>query len=312
MAQGIIVTGNWSDTKFVKGTPAWTGTMSWLVTGTSNLVSAVAAVPMTRGGTHPEAGLMFCTELSGDNAGGPFAWTVTAQFSSIAPTATEENPLNEPPRYKWEKAEMTVMTDRNYEGHVFRNSAWDVPSNLQPRTITMLTVTVLLNEPMYDPRPAMGFMDHVNENEFTVKGVPFLPLTGLCKRIIPDRAISSRDKFVPNIYEIHFLPGFTPKELSGDVSPWDFAFPDKGPRAYTRVGSVLTPGLFYNASTEPYAGDAMLDGTGFPIDTSLKVGKLRGDVVARETPPGFTVDKFNGSTLMRIKKFPRANFAFNF
>src|SRR5205085_1632630 len=102
----------------------WTATTSWTVTGTTNLVAAMNAVPMAIGNSHPDTSALHCTGLSPKRLG-VIAWLISATFSSRidAQVLKGDNPLSEPIMYGWDFGLLSFQTGVDADGNLLTTSS---------------------------------------------------------------------------------------------------------------------------------------------------------------------------------------------
>jgi hypothetical protein len=307
---------NWKDDRITQTSRGWTATLSWNVAG-NNLTETDAknSVPMALGQTHPRSIFLFCNSLDASRSEGLTLWQVKAEFSTSTVTSTSSNPLNDPPRWRWEEVDASREWDFDSDGNGITNSSTEPPQNSPQREAGDLRIVWARNEPFFSIIQAQAFRNRVNLTGFTIGGVLIPPFIACIRRISPNSDMGAADKFVRVQYNLEFREPVTSLEKKGQIGPWEFAIPDRGYQAYYSdpVTKKPTLGRIYVGKEKfPIASPVRLYGYGNPNlrDKSYVVTEFRYPTIDGPRPQGAILD-WDGSgslPLLRYKKYEAVDF----
>lgn len=273
-------TERWSDRKLTKGANnAWTAVRSFeVITATdeddvfgatltsTDLPNPTGLVP-AHNEAHPLQSRLKVANRDVMRIGFNL-YRLTVNYS-IPADGTEhagtEDPLGQPPRYRWRRTTVTEEVDRDIYGNPIVNSARDPFNRPAQRDFTNRILEIRRYEPYYDLSKAELYERKVNLGTFTITGVVSVG-EGLCRcnLVSPTDEYVADAEYVEIVYELEFDPeGFRSRHL------------DEGSRAHIGDG---TKAELYDKTGARISSPVLLAGNGTTLDTSLLAG----------TPPGIT------------------------
>lgn len=142
---------------------------------TFGATTAMVAVGIpTLGSAHPSHVYASCRSLRAEqyDPNSKYAWRVTAEYStpSGATESTSENPLDDIPQVAWTFDAYSAPIDKDMNGNAVRNSAGDRLDPMPEREFHVAKLSVLRNEPTYNPVVAYDLIDSINASTVTLAG----------------------------------------------------------------------------------------------------------------------------------------------
>jgi hypothetical protein len=296
-----VATERWSDRKLkelINGN--WIAARGWDVVGYTNAQDAVAATGVVAGNPHPLCPYIKCTDI-GVVEDKLSLCRVAANYniSSILPNPV--NPVSRQPFVRWKRNKCAVPVDTDINGNAILNSALDAFKNYGNRNLTSRTLTIRRYEPYYDQGQADYFIDTVNSTNVTFEGLTFTPGQVYCVDYAPVTEYQEGCDFVENqyVFEIR-TPKFTNLTTLQKRHPFQRRVLDQGLRCkYNDATYGMSWGNLYTAHGELITRDVLFDGTGKPLDTSVKVGPGGMAPVAQTLPTTVLKDPISISGTVR-------------
>lgn len=204
------------------------------------------------------------------------------------------DPLNAPLVYRWEMGNTTESVDRDAAGNPILNSVGEPFDPPPTKNIGTLFLTVTRNEPSYDPGIALTYQNKRNSDQF------FGAEAGqaLCLSIAPAEAFAADAEYIPVQYHFEFRADkfrhrIRDQGLNG-------RFDDNGT-------SKIAP--FYMNSTDRASTPILLDGTGKPMDPSIKVAGTKTPIAYRMPRGATLVGGALDATFFFFEKYEEKAFA---
>jgi hypothetical protein len=263
-------------------TGGWTATRVWMVTGAVNEGEVQTALPLPNSGTlpvaklndsHPQNALLICTGLTIEQIG-PRAWMLRATYTMPSLTGLppgDPNPLLSKPRVSWEEGQRAVPFDIDLVGVPVINSTGVPYSPAPTREIYFDILTIKRHEPFFDLQKARLFRNAVNSNTFTSGNVVFLAGECLCTSIKPTQEYTTDATAIEIAYRFQIEGGLNETSTTQGFEPFQLHMRDRGRSSFGQGGSGAVMGPITGADGAAIADDVPLDGTGKPIETTLKV-----------------------------------------
>ncbi|HEV7297753.1 MAG TPA: hypothetical protein VGN72_00185 [Tepidisphaeraceae bacterium] len=225
----------------------------------------------------------------------------------------DADPLDAPAEISWSPNIVSEPFDRDIDGNPVLNSAGDAPANPPSRTYVYSTLTITTNEEFYNYAGYKPYINTVNSDSIEVDQpnsttVTFAAGTVKCVSIAPARMYKATDSYVPitRTFEIWDLA-----EIS-TTQPHQCRILDQGSSGWYNDEGVKNGSLCTDQG-EYVANDKLLDGTGKPLDSTLKVrdGGEQYTPVARPggTPTGATIEGTADAKYLLYKRYKAKAFA---
>lgn len=169
-------------------------TQTWIVITDSPTVgagSARNAVPVVIGSPYVAAGESdtgaFCTNVEAKpSAEDGCQWDVTASYGPYDATQFPENPLDRPPEYDWEYERTEEVAEEDANTNPIRNAAGDAFDPPVMQDVRRAILTLVRNEPTFDPDLSWQFHDKCNSGTFWGAGPGIVKVEG----IVPKRVFN--------------------------------------------------------------------------------------------------------------------------
>lgn len=274
-------------------TEAWTGSQLTLafqlaqwqalrifqVSGATSKTDAINALQSSSfavqvGSAHPDNNLLICNQIACDDS--LVLRKVTATYTVTA--NANINPLFAKPRLRWKTGVRMERSDYDYYGNAKLNSAgvpFDPPSQ-RPRGMQFLTV--VRTEPFFDVQRSVSLQNTTNSAAITIPGAGVIqPGQMFCHSMECPQDIYQGIPYCDINYNFELRGG----NLVGTSSEYDGFFDsqlDQGDSGWYS-GTSSDRGIICN-STGVETGNVLLDGTGKPLDSSLKILSKRDGSVA--------------------------------
>lgn len=203
------------------------------------------------------------------------------------------DPLNAPLVYRWEMGNTTESVDQDAEGNAILNSAGERFDPPPTKNIGTLFLTVRRNEPSYDPAIALTFQNKRNSDPF----FGAQPGQALCLSIAPNAEYAEDAEYIPVDYHFEFRADkFRHRIMDQGLNGW---FNDNG---------TLKLAPFYMNITDRAGAAVLLDGTGKPIESSIKVAGNETPV-AHQSPSPATIEDTGEAIFLIFEKYGERAFA---
>jgi hypothetical protein len=269
-----IATERWSDRKLKEQIDGnWMASLGWDVIGYATATDAVAATGVVAGNPHPLCAYIKCTDIGlvDDKLS---LGRVVANYKTSSLLANPVNPNSRQPFVRWKRNKCGVPVDTDTNGNAILNSALDAFKSNGSRNLTSRTLTIRRYEPYYDQGQADYFIDTVNSVDVTFEGLTFTPGQVYCVDYSP---VSEYQKGCDYVEVQYVFEVRTPKGTNLTTlqkrHPFQRRILDQGLRCkYTDASAGIAWGNLYTAHNELITRDVLFDGTGVPLDTTIKVG----------------------------------------
>lgn len=279
------------------------GIIEGTVAGAATTDEAIAACPHKKGSSFPgDSTIRMLTdpEVSRDRIGlrdvvCTFELPVTDTGGGTPPGGPNPDPLQEPPRILWGRQTIIQPSDVDGEGRSIRNAAGDLYEPKLPRTIISRTFTITKNMPVYPLPLADSHEETVNSDPVQVVApggsLTFEPHSLKCLSLTPAGEYFANAEFVPVAVTIERRIA---KNAQGQaIFPFREAAVNRGRYGFYSPGQGQTAkrGPITDADGNELTEDVLLDDTGKPIDTTLKVkgsGQLNTPVANPQAVTGYT------------------------
>lgn len=308
MAQDI--TERWSDKSYA---PKGTSVRTFDAVGFDNEAQAVSATCSKfgcyPGQPHPRDATQF-VQMGGVSARtnqGPETWIVSATYSYLPPDAVtvagagNTSPLQQPTRWRIDPSLESVQVDSDNFGNPLLSSAL-TPLGKTSRVIRCLTISAWKYYPNFSIAWALRFMNCVNFNPVTVKSLGVVdPYRMKCTHIGPvEDIVLTQPRPIEVLHQwtirgatvsgIKNDPGYRQRFLDQSYSGWyqgtdnafrqgDFSEPEPNNQSFYRTRTVPT----------------LLDGTGKPLDSKIKIGEGTSPKSPASAPKKLTGPFFTAS-----------------
>lgn len=290
------VTRRWSD--YRRG--AKSASISFDVTGVTNGTEAYNKCPFQFNSQHDENPQFKCDDWDVSEPG----WQLyRVSFSFSQPEDGDEhnegesgeNPLNSPPRIKWELGNTTEPVDRDADGFAICASDGDVfdpPVTRQMGTV-FLTITRFEVAP-FDVARALAYQNRVNDSAMTVQGMAVAAGQIFCHSITPTTEYTESAKHVEVAYNFELREdGFKARVLDQGLRGWI------GDAA--GAGGTPTASEIFDATGVQISAPVRLNGLGKPIDQFL-TGKGRKRLIENDQAPNADLESTSDG-LVKFLKF---------
>lgn len=277
----VLASENWSGRPFEESRDGNTSTRTFLVTGTTDELTAIAALDkngqsMPRiNDPHPKLPGHICNGRGTPTQLGRQTWEFTFNYSTNTSGTSSPNennnggsPLDARPRYRWRVGTTQEAFDTDVEGNILKNSAGEAFSETIQEEVVTLHCDVVVNKPFFNIQEAIRFTDTVNSEEFVIDNRTIQPMQAICRGITPEREYVRGDEYVPVVYSFEFRP-----VISENRSGFDLRLLDKGKNAWYTFGgdeadqTVLAPiGVPAATGIQKVSEDIALNGEGIPFD----------------------------------------------
>ena len=175
-----------------------------------------------------------------------------------------QNPLAMPPRYTWQKMQLTTERAVDKDGNPILNSALYPPSNPPERKITYYTLSVVKNIASFNFAQAQQYVDTFNSDTLTVPlAGQIMPGQCCCRGIMPVGDYNGMEQYLPIRYDFEVIQGYE-QDPDGWWDAFKLVFLDQGNSgwAITAGGDEVTGKFMDVKGTE--ASNVFLDSTGRP------------------------------------------------
>jgi hypothetical protein len=298
----------------------WQATRIWQVIDAANEADALAAAPFpgsdlipALNASHPQNARLIVTNRNPVTDGGPTTWKVTVSYSIVAITGGggDGDPLNTTPIVSWGMGEITLAVDRDVDNKAIINSAGDAFDPPLQRTFKTLRLRIVKWFPIFDLALSDTFTNTVNSNNFQTGNLAITVGQCLCTGILPAEDYPITSTAIPIGFDFEIIRGLYNNQFP--VKPYSTYVKDQGRRGwYTPAGgSTPTLGDFHYADGERVDQDVPLDGTGKPIDTTIRVTKSLIAPANNPTPTTNTLAPFSTAAAkwFEFKLIREANFS---
>jgi len=112
----------------------------------------------------------------------------------------EEDPLNNPVRYRVRNGITSEATDADVNGNPLLNSAGDPFSGTVQTNISAIFIDAIRNESAYNFPQAIAYTNKVNADVFSLAGYPIQPGEAYCLGIHPESDFKLDDTYVTVVY----------------------------------------------------------------------------------------------------------------
>jgi hypothetical protein len=291
----LVVTENWSGRK-LSLRPPWTASRTFVVTGTTDEGTALAAVDATDStvkipqlnDVHPYSSRLLCTGPAVSERKGIDYWVIQADYA-IPPaggwSGTPDDPLDQDPVITWDPIEINEPVDTDLDNRPILNSA-GVPFKSPPsRPITYLRFKIERNEPYFDISKFTTYANAVNSAAITISGVSFAVQHLRCSLVMPSAPYSaSIGSYVRMMYVFEAVP-----YLLLGAYPFQHRMADIGDEGYYSDSGTKRLAKFSNGKGETIS-DVRLDGSGLPLTTAYASVVKVGEGNASPVSPPVAVD----------------------
>lgn len=215
----------------------------------------------------------------------PRTWEVTVEYA--IPPAGEftgggdpNDPLSRPMRIRWGVRPYSKAMQVDATNRPIRNSAGVFFDPLPETEVYIETLSILRNESTYDRAKARQFRNHVNNNQFVVGNTTILPYECKCVYIGPSSEFEATATYIEIEYQFEIAGDLRADSTPNESGfPFDFHVVDQGTRGWFNDGTNNRLGFFCtyevdsgnNYVTRVIDEPVLLDGTGKPIDTAIRV-----------------------------------------
>ncbi len=274
--------GEWSATRIFQVTGATSQTQA-IDACASPSFGAPGAVPNA---SHPANGRLICKSMTCDD--GLVLRKVTANYTIPELGNFDPDPLKAKTVWRWVPGTITEPSDRDFYDNPSTNSVgipWDQPTQ---KFYGTMELTATRNEPFYDAQKALLIQNCTNSDVVTVqgggtvlKGQAFLITMG------NENVVYDGVPYARVTYSFRFRKGNLIDGTDEYDAFWERRL-DQGDSGYTVTGtSTRKLGLFCNVDGMT-VGTVKLDGTGKPLDDTLRVVSVSPDgsttTITRPTP----------------------------
>jgi hypothetical protein len=217
---------------------------------------------------------------------------------------SQDTPLEVQPRIRWEIGSTSEPIDRDIDGNPIVNSAGDPFQSTPSRDYTTIFLTYSRNEPFFSVQTALTYGNKVNSERIYIAGAGWVEEGQMrCLSIQPTSDYEAGATFVNVSYKFELrADGFKTRILDQGLRAW-FTNPATSAAALEHI---------VTAKKQPISQPVRLDGTGRPLDTTLKVGDGVNvySTVARTTPAGAELETATGGDAVFLKYsiYDSANF----
>lgn len=271
----LVVTENWSGRK-LSLRPPWTASRTFVVTGTTDEGTALAAVDATDStvkipqlnDVHPYSSRLLCTGPAVSERKGIDYWVIQADYAipdaGQFPSISGDDPLAQEMTVSWEPVEISEPVDTDLDGRPILNSAGKPFKSNPSRPLTYLRFKVERNEPYFDIMKFKTYANSVNEAAVTISGVTFAAQHLRCSLIIPSAPyLADSASFVKMAYIFEAVP----EGLLGDY-PFQHRIADEGDEGcfLNPDTSKLEYAKFTNSRKDELT-NVRLNGSGIPLST---------------------------------------------
>lgn len=219
------------------------------------------------GAVRPEDPRYFLDRRSAPSFEGPRYAVVTAVYriGSGGPSS-EDDPLNQPTRYRFRPITNSESTDTDALGNPLLNSAGDPFGQSVQGSYNSYIVEAARNEAAFDPAIAVSYHNKLNQATFQLAGKTINPGEALCTGIYPTSAYTLQDPYVEVTYSFEIRERLTLRDGTR-VPAFVYRLLDQGRQAWIaeddkKVGIYLRNGKKPNPA--PVQSDILLD-NGAPI-----------------------------------------------
>lgn len=274
-----LVTENWDATKYKRNDSAY---KEYLVTGVANEHEAVQAVPYQKDSTHNFDSRLYAEEPEIVERPGPLTFVVGVNFSIPSPASQPGiSPVDTRPRIKWFPTVEAGPTDIDAVGNAIRNAAGDLPSSLPIGFMAYGTLEFRRVESSYDPSFALGFMNTINADSFSMyigqnqrrnvgNGQCCLRFYGPEEEFIFTDPNNTQTPFfwAKYIFELRpYAPGTESISNQDYKSAFQIHFTNAGKRGWYDDSGTVKQGPITESGIE-VTEDVLLNDRGIPVDTT--------------------------------------------
>jgi hypothetical protein len=268
---------SWKGQTCEKNGVTWIAERSWTVHGAADEFEALQAPPKANSGSspisqigesHPRNKYLVCVDLIADRTS-PNFHLVRARYEIPEPGSLPQTaePLLRPveiaPDWVSDTEEFDVDAGQPTEYAVL-NSAGFPPDPLPVREVADIGFTISRYEPVYPILKALQFRMTVNKFRYSIPGVGVVDAGQALARPIRSDPYSVDAEYV----RVHYTLWIREKG-------WKARTIDRGYMGWASVNGAIQSGRFCNTSADVIDQALLLDGTGRPIDDSVRV--LIGD-----------------------------------
>lgn len=195
----------------------------------------------------------------------------------------EQEPLSAPPVYEWRQIVQDVPIDRDVDGNPIVNSARQGFATPPTKRIRSIHLTISRNQSVFNVARSLDFANAVNADQF--QGAA--PGLVQCLEIVPTSVFTIDFAYINVAYAFEFRD-----DVTWGPKPFQLRILDQGNMGLADDDGTIKL-LRIVTDSKQDVQDALLDGTGKPIDSTLKLGELADfDPVSHPdgTPDGATLE----------------------
>lgn len=233
-------------------------------------------------------------------------WVITCSFD-VPPTgghkrqADGENPLDKPTVWDWKPIFESKSFDRDLDGNPILNSAYDALATAPQKPLTLWQLNLTKNFQSFNLSSFAPYIQAVNDSDIIYTQPDGQQLTiywgnMLCEFVAPAAPYSDEMTYVPVTASFKIYMPETMNDLT--IKYHQLTFIDQGTTAF--YGSTIPNakrGHICTKEGDVISRDALLDGSGAPLDTNLQVkdGATQQNALGGfDTPTGATVLQVSG------------------
>jgi hypothetical protein len=307
-------TERWSPIETQLTEKGWTARRSFDVVGVSTEMDAWAFVTADLAGplvninsVHPRNGLLQC-HMVYPKHNGFNAWVVDCDYgipeNGQFVTQTT-NFLSKKPTVRWRPALTSDNFDCTNKSEPVTNSARRPFSSNPSKNYFSVFLTITRNEPFYDLNKAATYSNTVNNLPFILSGLTFAKGWVYLSSYAPTGEYESGGRYVSCSYDFEIrVPIGSNQTALAKANPFQLRIRDEGRTGIYSDdgGATLNTGQFVMTDGTPITEDVLLDGTGKPINSTIKIIDINGVIKSPYSypsgPAGATVDvvSVGGST----------------
>lgn len=290
----------------------WQLTENYVVEGPEHSTSVFNATDTASGlrlprhnSTHPQSPALIFNANDGLSISfaslgeyGPI-WDVSVTYNSNVWSDPENGPTI---RWRWDEAVESQDVAWDVANNALVNTAGDPITGGIPDEVYNHTLMVSREEPLFSPAFASQYRGRVNAAALSVLGFTIPAETMRCTSIKPEGEQTPQSSTVTVVYQFLFKDG---------TRPHDPRVADVGFRGW--AASATAP--FYSSALtddEPIDTPTLLDGTGKPIASHVRVGPQRATPAANPSIPSWVIidpDSPAGTKLLIFRRRRTASFS---
>lgn len=280
---GIVVTETWHGQGWSLSKDTITAERFFDVSGVFDPQSAVEAVEVVVNDPYPYQTQLLAQDVAVSDVVGPSYFRVKALYGlppqGVWPIQDSLEALSLPAEIEWTRGTASFPIDKDISTNKIPivNSAGDPFDPPYERSVGTWVLTYERWEPIFDGGKAQTYTDCVSSDSFTMAGLTFNPGQTILRSMLPV------GKYDTNATKLRMRYVF---EMDGSRSdPFQLARLDKGSRGFYSSSGTNKASICDSAGNQ-ISSDVLLDGTGKPADSSLKIlnGSTAASPVANPTP----------------------------